>query len=125
MITGVDAILLISADAKALSAFYSDQLGLPMAEETHEGIPLHYACDIGNVHLAIHPADGWPGVAVDDARSPVIVLQTDDAEAVAARVAATGIDVAGPRDHGFALVASFRDPDGNLIELLQPNPEAA
>jgi len=72
------------------------------------------------VHLAIHPADGWPGVPTADAQSPVLVLRTDDAEAVAKAVAECGIEVAGPRDHGFAVIASFRDPDGNLIEVLQP-----
>jgi hypothetical protein len=35
MITGVEAILLISKDAKALSAFYCMHLGLPMEEEVH------------------------------------------------------------------------------------------
>ena len=120
MISGVEAILLISDDAKALSDFYREQLGLPMVEEEHEGVPLHYACDIGTVHFAIHPAEGWPGIAVHDSQSPVIVLQTNDAEAVARKVAAAGLEVAGPSDHGFALVAAFRDPDGNQIEVLQP-----
>ena len=91
-----------------------------MKEEVHAGVPLHYACDIGSVHLAVHPADGWPGVPAPESRSPVIVLQTDDAEAATTSLAASGIEVTGPRDHGFALVASFRDPDGNMVELLQP-----
>jgi catechol-2,3-dioxygenase len=120
MITGVDAILLISKDAKALSAFYRKHLGLPIEEESHEGVPLHYACDIGNVHLAIHPAEGWPGVALPNSQSPIVVLRTEDAEAVAKAVAESGIEVAGPRDHGCAVIAFFRDPDGNLIEVLQP-----
>jgi catechol-2,3-dioxygenase len=120
MITGVEAILLISSDAKALAEFYRDQLGLPIEEEQHEGIPVHYACDVGGVHLAVHPAGGWPGVAVSNSQSPVVALRTDDVGAIAESVSESGIEVAGPRDHGFALVASFRDPDGNLIELLQP-----
>ena len=29
------------------------------------------------------------------------------------------IEVAGPFDHGFAFTVSFRDPDGNLVEVLE------
>lgn len=120
LITGVSAILLISPNAKALARFYEDALGLPLEDEVHEGVPLHYACELGGVHFAIHPAEGWPGVPTRDAQSPVIALRTRDAKAVAERLAANGFDAAGPYDHGFARVVTFRDPDGNLLEILEP-----
>lgn len=120
MITGVSAILLISPNAKALAQFYKDGLGLPLEEEVHEGVPLHYACELGGVHFAIHPAEGWPGVATHNAQSPVVALRTSDARAVARRLAAIGFPAAGPFDHGFAHVVTFRDPDGNHIEILEP-----
>jgi catechol-2,3-dioxygenase len=40
-------------------------------------------------------------------------------KAVAERLAASGVDVKGPTDHGFGLVVSFRDPDGNFVEVLE------
>ncbi len=83
LINGVSAILLISPQAEKLADFYRTTLELPMEEEVHEGVPLHYACDLGDVHLAIHPADGWPGNATPDAQSPVIALNTPDAAKVA------------------------------------------
>lgn len=119
-IDGVSAILLISPNAKSLAAFYRDGLGLPLEDEVHEGVPLHYACELDGVHFAIHPAEGWPGVATRDAQSPVIALRTSDAKAVAERLSARGFAVAGPYDHGFAQVVTFRDPDGNHIEVLEP-----
>ncbi|HUO90514.1 MAG TPA: VOC family protein [Rhizomicrobium sp.] len=123
VIDGVSAILLISRDAAQLREFYGSALGLPLQEERHEGVPLHYGCDLGGVHFAIHPSEGWPGRPVGDALSPVVCLRTTDAAAVARRLGAKGWKCSGPHDHGFALVVSFRDPDGNAIEVLQLSPQ--
>jgi hypothetical protein len=87
-------------------------------------MPLHYGCDLGDVHFAIHPAGGgWPGVPTRNAQSPVITFSTSELKAVAERLSAQGIKVTGPTDHGFAQGISFRDPDGNLISLLEYGPE--
>ena len=120
LINGVSAILLISPNAEELARFYKDVLGLPLEDEVHEGVPLHYACELGGIHFAIHPAEGWPGVATRDAQSPVIALRTSDANAVAQRLAAHGYQAVGPYDHGFAQLVTFRDPDGNHVEILEP-----
>jgi len=116
----MSAILLISVDAKRLADFYRDVLEMPLEDEIHEGVPLHYGCELGDVHFAIHPAEGWPGRALNNAQSPVIALRTSDVQGAARRLADAGIPVTGPSDHGFAEVASFRDPDGHHVELLQP-----
>ena len=121
LIDGVSAILLISPDARALADFYSQVLGVPLQDEVHEGVPLHFACELGAVHFAIHPADDWPGTQVAEPRSPVIALSTNNAAQVAERLQQSGITPNGPFDHGFALVVSFRDPDGNHVEVLEPS----
>ena len=41
------ALLLISDDAAALAAFYREALGFPLEDELHDGILLHYGCEIG------------------------------------------------------------------------------
>ena len=119
LIDSVSAILLISEDAPKLAEFYRSTLNLPLEDEVHEGVPLHYGCEIGAVHFAIHPAEGWPGKARGDSRSPIIALSTVDVSAVAAKLRAASVDAFGPFDHGFADTVSFRDPDGNQIEVLQ------
>ena len=123
LIDDVTAILLISPDAKKLCEFYIATLGLPLEEEVHDGMPLHYGCDLGDVHFAIHPADGWPGVPTQNAQSPAISFSTSDLTAVAERLSAGGVEVTGPTDHGFAHAVSFRDPDGNLISVFEYAPE--
>ena len=49
LINGVSAILLISPNAKELARFYRDMLDVPLEDEAHEGVPLHYACELGGV----------------------------------------------------------------------------
>jgi catechol 2,3-dioxygenase-like lactoylglutathione lyase family enzyme len=60
LIDDVTAILLISPNAKKLCDFYRTTLGIPLEEETHDGLSLHYGYSLGDVHFAIHNADGWP-----------------------------------------------------------------
>jgi catechol 2,3-dioxygenase-like lactoylglutathione lyase family enzyme len=119
LIDRVTAILLISPDPRALADFYCNALGLPLEDEEHPGVPLHYGCDVGGVHLAIHASAAFVGVPRRDAQSPVMVLGTSNVRAVAERLSANGVQTTGPTDHGFGLIVSFRDPDGNLVEVLE------
>jgi catechol 2,3-dioxygenase-like lactoylglutathione lyase family enzyme len=123
LVDDVTAILLISPNAKKLCEFYRATLGLPLEDEVHDGMPLHYGCSLGDVHFAIHPADGWPGAPRQNSRSPVITFSTSNLKAVAERLSANGVKVNGPTDHGFGQVVSFRDPDGNLVSILEYGPE--
>src|SRR3972149_2882989 len=88
LVDDVTAILLISPNAKRLCEFYKASLGLPLEKEVHDGMPLHYGYSLGDVHFAIHPADGWPGVARRNAQSPVITFSTSSLKAVAERLSA-------------------------------------
>jgi uncharacterized glyoxalase superfamily protein PhnB len=74
---------------------------------------------IGGVHLAIHSNEGCPGVPTQNAQSPAIVFGTSNVRAVFERLSESGVETRGPSDHGFGLVVSFRDPDGNFVEVLQ------
>ena len=73
MIDRVTAILLISPDPNALADFYRNTLGLPLEDEEHPGVPLHYGCDVGGVHLAIHSGAGFAGVPRRDWPGGVMV----------------------------------------------------
>ena len=46
-----------------------------------------------------------------------MVLGTSSVREVAERLSANGVRTIGPTDHGFGLIVSFRDPDGNLVEV--------
>lgn len=117
-IHAVGALLLISDHPEELAAFYRDAMALPVEEERHDDVPLHWGCEIGGVHLAIHPSPDWPGEATPDAQSPVIVFHTDDVSAAYERLVAHGVRATPPFDHGFAVLTAFRDPDGNNIQVM-------
>jgi len=119
LVDSVSAILLISDNAAELAAFYKSSLELPLEDEVHDDVPLHYGCEIGDVHFAIHPSEGWPGVQTHDAQSPIIALGTSDVNLVVERLRTLGIEVDSPFDHGFAYTVSFQDPDGNQIEVFE------
>jgi catechol-2,3-dioxygenase len=123
LIDDVTAILLISPDAKKLCEFYKATLGFPLEEETHDGMPLHYGYSLGDVHFAIHPADGWTPDFAHVAQSPNIAFSTSDLKALVKRLSAHRVKVTGPTDHGFGQVVSFRDPDGNFISVIEYGPE--
>jgi predicted enzyme related to lactoylglutathione lyase len=120
LIESVGALLLISDDAERLAAFYRNALGLPVEDEVHDGVPLHYGCELGSLHFAIHPSDGWPGQRATQAQSPVIVFYTADVEAVYRRLTDNGVAATPPFDHGFAIMTAFRDPDGHNVQVMQP-----
>ena len=123
LIDDVTAILLISPNAKKLCGFYQATLGLPLEEEVHDGILLHYGYSLGDVHFAIHNAEGWPGVPTPNAQSPIISFSTSNLKAVVERLSDSGVKLTGPTDHGFGHVVSFRDPDGNSISVVEYGPE--
>ena len=88
LVNTVSAVLLMSPDATKLADFYRASLALPLKDEVHDGVPLHYGCEIGSVHFAIHPSEGWPGVPTNNAQSPVLALGTPGVNLVAKGCAA-------------------------------------
>jgi predicted enzyme related to lactoylglutathione lyase len=118
-IDAVGAILLISDDAARLAAFYRDAAGFPLEAEVHDGVAAHYGCEIGGVHFAIHPSEGWPGERAPTSQSPVLVFYTGDVQPAYERLVAHGVAATPPFDHGFAIMTAFEDPDGNNVQIMQ------
>jgi predicted enzyme related to lactoylglutathione lyase len=118
-VNAVGALLLISDEPENLAAFYRDAVGIPLEDERHDDIPLHYGCEIGGTHFAIHPSADWPGEPSPNAQSPVIVFYTDDVDGAYEQLVAHGVKATPPFDHGFAVLTAFRDPDGNNVQIMQ------
>ena len=121
-IHAIGALLLISDSPEELAGFYRTALGVPIEEERHDDIPLHYGCEVGGTHFAIHPSADWPGEQASNAQSPVIVFHTDDIDRAYDQLVAHGVDATPPFDHGFAVLTAFRDPDGNNVQVMQLAP---
>ena len=54
-------LILVSEQPERLVDFYRDVLGLPLAEERHGETAPHWACELGDVHFAIHPVADYEG----------------------------------------------------------------
>ena len=75
LIDDVTAILLISPNAKKLCEFYRATLGLPLEEEVHDGIPLHYGYSLGRCSLRHPPRRRLAGSSNEERPEPGHHLQ--------------------------------------------------
>jgi len=100
----------------AMAEFYRDRLGL--RPRTHKPDFINFDWD--GVRLSVSVHDQVRGVNRDPARI-MINLRVDDVRAVHARLARAGVAFTRPpetEDWG-GTVATFGDPDGNLIQLFE------
>ena len=114
MIGVVDHIYYWTRDMDRALAFYIDLVGFPLLRrDGNEWAEL----DAGSIRFAIHGTDdgGAP------APSGTVVLKVDDLEATRWALEGRGVpfdDYVGEVE-GFARFATFRDPDGNPVQIIE------
>lgn len=109
---GIKTVLHPVADLEKAKAVYTALLGIqPQADSDY-----YVGYDTEGQHIGLVPAGGPQGMT-----SPVAYWHVSDIEAKLAEVTAAGAAVhETPRDVGAGrLVATFTDPDGNVLGLLQ------
>ena len=109
---GIKTVLHPVSDLARAKPVYAALLGIqPQADA-----PYYVGFDAGGQHIGLVPGGGQEGMT-----SPVAYWQVADIEAKLAEVTAAGAPLnEPPRDVGGGrLVASFSDPDGNVLGLLQ------
>lgn len=116
---------LYTRDIEAASRFYRDLLGFKETFRTPKtGTPSHvefkvggFTLGLGTVEAAkhVHGVDAAPG-----SPSMALVFWTGDVDATFQRLATAGVPVVQPpHDTGNNnRNACFRDPDGNLVEIV-------
>jgi catechol 2,3-dioxygenase-like lactoylglutathione lyase family enzyme len=124
-VNSVSAVLLVTDDAPRLAAWYRRVLGLPLEDEQHGGggEAAHFGCFMHGVHVAIHPIENYT-FAPETGRGGVrIAFDITDIDEFVAALPAGEIDwVFEPIDLGWSRMLALRDPDGNMIEVLQMTP---
>jgi predicted enzyme related to lactoylglutathione lyase len=117
MIKGLSGATIWSEDLnKQLLPFYRDVLGLPVGIESPDfvlfGKPGTPALALGT-HSEVH------GRNADPARH-MVGLVSDDVTAEWKRLKAAGVEfIEDPKDYGQLWLATLKDPEGNLIQLVQ------
>ena len=109
---GIKTVLHPVSDLAAAKAVYTALLGMaPQADA-----PYYVGFEVEGQQIGLVPGGGSQGMT-----SPVAYWHVTDIEAKLAEVTAAGATVKDPvRDVGGGrLVATFTDPDGNVLGLLQ------
>jgi predicted enzyme related to lactoylglutathione lyase len=108
---GIKTVLHPVSDLEAAKAVYTALLGIPPQHDS----PYYVGFDVEGQHIGLVPNAGPQGMT-----SPVAYWHVSDIEAKLAEVTAAGGTVKEPpRDVGNGrLVATFTDPDGNVLGLL-------
>jgi predicted enzyme related to lactoylglutathione lyase len=109
---GIKTVLHPVSDLAAAKAVYAALLGMqPTADADY-----YVGFEAEGQHIGLVPDGGPQGMT-----SPVAFWQVSDIEAKLAEVTAAGATVKEPAHEvgGGRLVATFADPDGNILGLLQ------
>jgi predicted enzyme related to lactoylglutathione lyase len=119
MIKGLSAVSIWSADLNNLLPFYRDVLGLKVVIESPRFVVLGEA---GGPSLGLGSHSDVRGRNADPARH-LVGLATDDVRADWKRLKAAGVEfVEDPTDYDTVSIATLKDPEGNLVQLLQRRP---
>jgi lactoylglutathione lyase len=116
MIDGVAGVIIWTEDLERLCTFYRDTLGLT----PHSIRPHFIAFRWGDVRLSLGRHAHVRGPAQDPYRI-MINLGVGDIHHVYATLCAKGVTFLKPptREKWGGWVATFFDPDGNILQLLQ------
>ncbi len=116
MITRLRVSSIWSQDLHNLLPFYRDVLGLSVGLEAPGFVVLG---DPGGPAVALGTHGEVRGRATDPARH-IVGLETDDITKDWRRLKDASVEfVEDPKDYGTVWVATFKEPDGNLLQLLQ------
>lgn len=119
-IHGVVGVVIWTDELERMVRFYRDTLGLPL-HSLHEGFA---AFRWGRMRLSIGLHSAVHGPARDPYRM-MVNLGTRDIHGLYERLRERGVEFIRPpqREVWGGWVATFKDPDGNILQLLQQPPE--
>lgn len=111
------AVLIYSKNHIELAKFYKEIIGIPLEDEQHGNSPLHYGCELGDIHFAIHPADENDEVGVGSMK---LAFEVFDMNSHIKKLESHGVKLLyPPKPMGPMLLTAIKDPDGNTIEFTQ------
>ena len=116
MIEGVVGVIIWTQDLDRLSAFYRETLGLEPYSEHPDSVSFRW----GDMRLRVATHSHIEGLSKDPIRI-MVNLGVTDIHAVHKALVAKGVSFSRPpeQEEWKGWVATFADPDGNTLQLLQ------
>ena len=119
-VTGIGSIFLKARDPKALTAWYVENLGIPLREW---GVSFKWTDEVpagtGETAWSLFPAN--TRYFGDGTQTAMANYRVDDLDALLTQLAAAGVTIDPKRDdQPYGKFAWIVDPEGNRIELWQP-----
>ncbi len=123
----LDIVLISTADFPSMLAFYQDVLGLSLIEDEDPDPAVHEpgvdwaAFDAGGMRIELF---GTADLAPTDRERVAVVpaFRVDGLDAAIARLEERGVVFTERGREAWGAYANLRDPDGNLLNLYEPDP---
>lgn len=116
MLAGIHSVLIWTEDVNHLLPFYRDVLGLRPEMES-DGFVIFQA-SVG-AQLALGAHSEVQGRSRDPYRV-MVDFEVDDCQVEYERLSREGVEfIRPPSKENGTIIATFRDPDGNLLQLFQ------
>jgi catechol 2,3-dioxygenase-like lactoylglutathione lyase family enzyme len=124
MLTGLSGATIWCEDMNRLLPFYRDVLGLRVAYELPDFVGFGERAASGGgytgAYLGLGTHSDVKGKTSDPYRQ-MVGLDSDDVDGDYSRLEAAGVEfIEKPTDYGGLRIATLKDPEGNIIQLLQP-----
>ncbi|TMB65245.1 MAG: hypothetical protein E6J43_12260 [Chloroflexi bacterium] len=123
MLKGLAGATIWSEDLNNLLPFYRDLLGLKVAYELPDFVGFGERAASGGytgAYLGLGTHSKVKGKPSDQYRH-MVGLSSDGVDADFERLTADGVEfIEQPTDYGGLRIATLKDPEGNIIQLLQP-----
>jgi predicted enzyme related to lactoylglutathione lyase len=122
LITGLQDVFYFVSDMDRAVAFYRDviELGEPAFASAH-----WTSFAVSGLSFALHWSEGEP---VQTAKGPhgslagaTVTFGVDDLKTAVATLRARGVPILEERYDPWGSLATFTDPDGNVLKLMQPS----
>ena len=113
----VSTVVIYAHDLERMVTFYRDTLGLQVEQQTERYVELRAA---GGADIAIHAGRE---AAVGEGRHWFLEFRVDDIDAAVRALRERGVPVGEVQERWWGKEAGFTDPEGNRIEVEQPDPE--
>jgi len=120
MITGIQDVYYSVTDPKRAIRFYTEGLGMRLADESEYWIAL----DCNGVRIGLHPEEKpIPHVPRDSHGAhagATLTLKSDNVPEDRMRLEKYGAKILGEADQPWGHMLVFEDPDGNVLKLMRP-----